>query len=96
MFLVCYDDHGYMTMVLLMSHSNKISAAEFKAKCLKIMDTVEKERIQVIITKRGKPVAKLVPFDEKPPSVFGYLAGSGTITGDIIGPIDVNWEAEHD
>jgi len=72
------------------------SAANFKAKCLKIMDSVEKERVQVIITKRGRPVAKLVPYDEKPPSVFGYMAGTVEICGDIVTPIDVRWDAEHE
>ncbi len=75
---------------------HEISAAEFKAKCLKLMDSVEHERVQVIITKRGRPVAKLVPYDEKPVSIFGAMAGTGTIAGDIISPIDVTWNAQID
>lgn len=74
----------------------QISAADFKSKCLKLMDSVEHERIQVIITKRGRPVAKLVPYDEEPPSVFGFMAGTGSITGDIMLPLDEKWNAEHD
>ena len=74
----------------------EISAAEFKAKCLKLMDVVEHERIQVVITKRGRPVAKLVPYNEKPRSAFGFMAGTLTIDGDIISPIDVVWNAEHE
>jgi prevent-host-death family protein len=73
-----------------------ISAAEFKATCLKLMDAVEHERTQIVITKRGRPVAKLVPYNEKPPSVFGFMAGTGTIDGDIISPIDVDWNAENE
>lgn len=75
---------------------NQVSAADFKAKCLKLMDAVEQERIQVIITKRGRPVAKLVPCDDRPPAAFGAMAGTGTIVGDIVAPIDVNWNAEHE
>jgi len=78
------------------STPQEISAAEFKAKCLKLMDAVEHDRTQVVITKRGRPVAKLVPYDEKPPSVFGFMAGTFTIEGDIVSPIDVRWDAEHE
>ncbi len=74
----------------------EISAAEFKAKCLKLMDSVEHERIHIVITKRGRPVAKLVPCDEVAPSVFGYLAGTATIIGDIISPINEKWNAENE
>jgi prevent-host-death family protein len=74
----------------------EISAAEFKSKCLKLMDIVERERTQIIITKRGQPVAKLVPFLETPPSIFGYMAGTATINGDILQPLDVAWNAENE
>jgi len=43
----------------------KIPAGEFKAKCLKIMDQVKNYHEEIIITKHGKPVAKLVPVEEK-------------------------------
>ena len=73
----------------------EISAAEFKAKCLKLMDEVAKTRKPIVITKRGKPVAKLVaaePGRRRP--LFGYMAGTITYVGDIESPIDVEWEAE--
>ena len=71
-----------------------IPAAEFKAKCLKIMDDVERRRITVMITKRGRPVARIVPPDSNRPStLFGALKGSVIIKGDIISPLDVEWEA---
>ncbi len=44
----------------------EISAAEFKAKCLKIMDEIARTRKPIVITKRGKPVAKLVPAELTP------------------------------
>ena len=75
---------------------HEISAAQFKASCLKLMDVVEQDRVQVIITKRGRPVAKLVPYEDKPPTLFGYMAGTGTINGDIIAPLEVTWSAESD
>ncbi|MBI2315732.1 MAG: type II toxin-antitoxin system Phd/YefM family antitoxin [Betaproteobacteria bacterium] len=73
----------------------EISAAEFKAKCLKLMDEIAKTRKPIVITKRGKPVAKLVPVEpEARKPLFGYMAGTISRVGDIESPIDVEWEAE--
>ena len=47
-----------------------------------------------IITKRGKPVAKLTALRGQPKSLFGAGRGRMKITGDIISPIDVEWEAQ--
>lgn len=87
-----------MTIVNIMHNlrPHEISAAEFKAKCLKLMDKVEHDRIQLVIKKRGRPIARLVPFDEQPPSLFGYMAGTGTIAGDIVASFDLKWNAESD
>lgn len=72
-----------------------ISAAEFKAKCLKLIDEVAKSQVPLIITKRGKPVAKLVPIDEEAPkSLFGYMRGKGEILGDIVNLPQEPWAAE--
>lgn len=81
--------HSHMEIIV------EISAAEFKAKCLKLMDQVARTRETVIITKRGKPVAKLVPTDEIKPRrrLFGCMAGSVTFEGDIVSPIDAEWAA---
>lgn len=46
--------------------SRTIGAGEFKAKCLQLMDEVREEGIELIITKRGKPVAKLMAVAEAP------------------------------
>jgi prevent-host-death family protein len=64
----------------------KVAAGKFKAHCLAIMDEVQKKRISVVITKRGKPVAKLVPVNEKTDDIFGSLKGKVTIAGDIVSP----------
>jgi prevent-host-death family protein len=73
----------------------KMSAAEFKSKCLKIMDEVNNTHEEVIITKHGNPVAKLIPYSKIPSKTFfGYLKNSVQITGDIIEPINETWDAE--
>lgn len=71
-----------------------IAAGVFKAKCLAIMDEVQRKREPVVITKKGKPVAKLVPVEfEGPDPIFGFMAGKATIAGDIESPIpEEEWE----
>lgn len=75
-----------------------MQAGEFKAKCLKLMDAVQKYGEEIIITKHGKPIAKLVavfPKNKKGDEAwFGRQKGTVTIVGDITEPIDVEWEAE--
>ncbi len=71
-----------------------IKASEFKAKCLQLMDEVADSGGEIIITKRGTPVARLVPHRERPKSLFGADRGRMKIVGDIISPLDVEWEAE--
>ena len=73
----------------------QIAAGKFKAKCLSIMDDVQRRHEEVTITKRGHPVAKIVPLDEPPPHpAFGFLKGHIQIKGDIVGPIDEEWNAD--
>lgn len=69
-----------------------IAAGEFKAKCLKLLDEVAEKHETLIITKRGKPVAHLVPAPEEGEFV-GSMRGSVVWMGDVISPIDVEWEA---
>src|SRR5438552_8907195 len=56
-----------------------MGAGEFKAECLAIMDHVSKTGESVLITKRGKPVAKLVPAKKQGDDIFGYMAGKAKI-----------------
>ena len=57
--------------------SSNYAAADFKAKCLELMDRVRETGVEYVVTKHGKPVAKLVPYTEKArPSFFGSLKGS--------------------
>lgn len=76
------------------THIVQIPAAEFKAKCLELMDRVSERRQELIITKHGRPVAKLVPIEEETPPVFGYLKNTVVSYGDLISPVEEDWEAE--
>ena len=65
-----------------------ISISEFKSKCLALIDTVKKTGQPILITKRGEPMAQVIPppHGEKPASWLGCMRGTGTIVGDIISP----------
>jgi prevent-host-death family protein len=71
-------------------------AGEFKGRCLKVMDQVQKTREPLLITKRGKPVAKLVPADKAGEDIFGCLKGVIKIVGDIESPLAPpdDWKAQ--
>lgn len=71
----------------------RIAAGEFKAKCLKLLDEVAQTREPIVITKFGKPVAKLVPLGEEAFDIIGAMRGTVLWEGDIISPIDVEWDA---
>jgi len=75
-------------------HIPAIGAAEFKAKCLELIDDIhDRKRKCVIITKRGKPYAKLVPADSKDEPFYGSMKGLAAIHGDLTKPVDVEWDA---
>ena len=67
-----------------------VAAGVFKAKCLALLDEIARTGVPVIITKRGKPVARVGPIQETPPV---RLKGSVLHETDLISPIDVTWNA---
>ena len=71
----------------------KMAAGAFKANCLAVMDEVQAKHETVVITKHGKPVAKLIPADKNPDDIYNFLAGKGAIAGDIVSPAisDEDW-----
>jgi prevent-host-death family protein len=83
-----------------MTMDKTVAAGEFKAKCLHLLDEVAEQRAPLVITKRGKPIAKLVPIDgapvdKKPIDLFGRMAGTIKILGDVVGPMDdIEWTGD--
>lgn len=69
-----------MTMVM----KRTVSAGDFKARCLSLMDEVNSKRTELIITKRGKPVARLVPVETREESILGCMSGTAEIRGDLL------------
>ena len=64
-----------------------IAAGQFKARCLRLMDEVRTTREPVLITKKGRPVAKLVPAESQVEDIFGCLRNEIKIVGDIESPV---------
>ncbi len=74
----------------------RMAAGSFKAQCLAVMDQVLATREPVLITKHGKPVAKLIPAQNEVEDIFGYMAGRVRVVGDIVGPVTPlqDWESK--
>jgi prevent-host-death family protein len=81
------DDHANVTMVMQL-----ITASQFKARCLSLLDDVALTGEEIVVTKRGRPVARLVAIDEPKP-----LAGSVSFhvaDDELLAPLDDAWDAE--
>lgn len=78
----------------LLAQSREIPAAQFKARCLEIMDEVQRTRIEVTITKHRKPVARLVPVPAESSSFVGCLKGRVLWMADVVSPIDEAWTSD--
>ena len=72
----------------------KMAAGTFKAKCLRVMDDVSKFHQEIVITKHGRPVAKIVPYEKENTGFYGMLRGSVDINGDIGKSTGEKWEAD--
>lgn len=71
----------------------EIPAGEFKARCLALMDEVQRSGGELVITKRGVPVARLLPAISERRPLFGSLKGTAVARGDIVAPLDEPWAA---
>jgi len=76
--------------------STKIAISQFKSHCLEIIEKLQTNGQSVIITKRDKAVAKVLPIDNKKVSLFGMLKNKAEIKANILDPIDEKWDAEHE
>jgi prevent-host-death family protein len=65
----------------------QMRASAFKTRCLSVMDDIQATGEPVIVTKRGKPVVKVVPIESEKDDIFGFMAGKFTIVGDIESPV---------
>ena len=74
-----------------------VAAAEFKAHCLELMDRVRDTGIEYVVTKHGRPVAKLVPVvDRARHAVFGAMRGTVLAYDRPFDPIDADYDVNRD
>lgn len=71
--------------------SRTIKASEFKAKCLRLMDEVAESGEEIVITKNGQPVSRLLPYREKTRLAFGRNRDNIRVLGDIVEPMPAEW-----
>lgn len=71
-----------------------VTTSELKARCSEIVGRVERMRTPIVLTKRGRPIARIVPIEnQERADLFGFAQGSLSVVGDVVEPIDVPWEA---
>jgi prevent-host-death family protein len=76
-------------------HRHAIAAAEFKARCLQLMDKVRETGTEYVVTKHGRPVAKLVPYvEDARPGFFGSLKGTVMGYDRPFDPIDGDYDID--
>jgi prevent-host-death family protein len=79
---------------LLFLGDREVGAGEFKARCLEIMDEVQRLGVSVTVTKHRKPIVKIVPAADEAGELYGCMKGVVLQEGDLISPIDVEWEVD--
>jgi len=72
------------------ARERRVPAARFKARCLALLDEVEATGRAIVVTKRGRPVARVTPLAEGAPDLRGSVAEQG----DLVSPLDETWDAE--
>lgn len=70
-----------------------IGAGKFKATCLALLDEVARDHETIVVTKRGKPVARVIPFAKEAKDIRAELRGSVLRETNLINPVAVHWEA---
>ena len=71
-----------------------IKASEFKAKCLALMDEVNESGEEIVVTKNGKPISRLVPYQSIPKTLFGLHRGTATLKDDLTEALGEIWESD--
>jgi prevent-host-death family protein len=75
--------------------THQVAASYFKAHCLKMIDEVQTKHTSILITKRGVPMAEIIPYSlQKEHSLFGWMQGTVQIKDSRILSTDEHWDAD--
>ncbi|MEP0774023.1 MAG: type II toxin-antitoxin system Phd/YefM family antitoxin [Acidobacteriota bacterium] len=69
-----------------------MKVSEFKARCLDVLKQLEADGTELVITRNGRPVCRVIPYRTSADTLFGALAGSVEVQGDILAPLEEVWE----
>jgi prevent-host-death family protein len=73
----------------------KVGSADFKARCLELIDRVKESRAEIVVTRHGRPVARLVPCDDDPGrSPVGSMAGTVLAFDAPFDPVPGAWDVD--
>jgi prevent-host-death family protein len=72
----------------------KLAVGKFKAFCLSILTAVHEKKETYVLTKHGKPIARVVPYSAEEPSSSNSLKDSIVFEKDLVGPVGDVWEAD--
>ena len=70
-----------------------VTVSRFKSQCLALLEDVRKKRERLLITKRGKPLAEVIPVSADSTAKGGWLRGTILYEGDIVSPLGISWKA---
>ena len=73
-----------------MKATNYIGAAKFKEQCLALLDSLDTQGL--VITKHGRPVARVIPYPDNPGALIGCLKGKISVDGDLLST-ELSWDA---
>ena len=76
-----------------MKRRKTVAAAEFKARCLALLEEVRQTRKPLLVTRHGKPVAEIFPFVAHNDTDENPLKGSVLFQGDLVSPLDERWDS---
>ena len=71
-----------------------IKASEFKARCLSLMDDVAESGEEIVVTKNGRPVSRLVPIMNRPREVYGLHRGMWQLKDQLVESGEEQWDAD--
>ena len=72
--------------------TDTISISKFKATCLEVLKLVQQSGKPITVTRRGVPVAQVIPPPRLAQNWLGCMAGEARVTGDLLEPLEVDWE----
>ena len=91
------DYYGHKIVVMAKRRTARVTvgSAEFKARCLELVDRVKESRTEFVVTRHGRPVARLVPMDPvEPASLIGSMANSVLSYDSPYEPVPATWAVD--